>query len=286
MIILTFCPLLLLVFLTPANADLALLPTRDAARRMTWAQLDQIFKEGTIDEGIPEGFSYGYGLVNPSYPGFYQRAADMFWNGKRFEAKSGENCHGRDCGQKGVVFNYLSVVDHVNWQEIPGAALIGQLKDGDPSLAPLQLDDKPSVLIDYHRVGGSYDELRLVNSKERIYLGRGLDWLMPEVLAYFVIQFYDTPERKELALGTRCYYQARESARLAAGTTEGSNREQILQATPENSWKWEGLDTEGVMTAVTVGMSGGGDTSCPEMLERLGERLRGAVRSAGVNKGN
>jgi len=253
---------------------------------MTWAQLDQIFKEGTIDEGIPEGFSYGYGLVNPSYPGFYQSAADMFWNGKRFEAKSGENCHGRDCGKKGVVFNYLSVVDHVNWQEIPGAALIGQLKDGDPSLAPLQLDDKPSVLIDYHRVGGSYDELRLVNSKERIYLGRGLDWLMPEVLAYFVIQFYDTPERKELALGTRCYYQARESARLAAGATEGSDREQILQATPENSWKWEGLDTEGVMTAVTVGMSGGGDTSCPEMLERLGERLRGAVRSAGVNKGN
>jgi len=237
--------LLLLILPTQTTADLALLPTRDAAKDMSWVQLEQIFKEGTIDEGIPEGFSYGYVLVNPTYHGLFQRAADRFWNGKRFILKSGEICHGRDCGQKAVVYNYLSATGHVNWQEIPGIAFIGHLEDAEPHPAPLQLVDKPSVLIDYHRVGGGFDEMRLVNSKERIYLGRGTDWLIPELLAYFVIQFYDTPQKKELALGTLCYYQARESAYLDAGAAEGPDPKQVVQAMPGGGWKWKGLEGGG-----------------------------------------
>lgn len=34
----------------------------------------------------------------------------------------------------------------------------------------LQLDEKPSIIVDYGNGGG--DEIRLVNSKKRIYLGR------------------------------------------------------------------------------------------------------------------
>lgn len=264
-----------LVLPTPAAADLALLPNRDAARSMSWAQLEQIFKEGTIDEGIPEGFAYGYGLINPTYHGVIQWAADKFWNGKRFEVQSGENCHGRDCGQKATVFNYITATDHVNWQEIPGVAFIGRLKDADPSLASLQVDNKPSVLIDYHRIGATYDEIRLVNSKERIYLGRGIDWLIPDTLAYFVLQFYDAPQQKEIASGTHCYYQARESAYMAAGATEIPDPTQILQAMPGGGWKWKGLKGKEGEKGLMVGLHGGEEMNCPQMLERLGEHIRG-----------
>lgn len=284
MIILVLCPfflstlLLLLVLPTPTTAHLALLPTRDAARSMTWAQLEQIFKEGTIDEGIPEGFAYGYSVINPTYHGVIQWAADRFWNGKRFEVQAGENCRGRDCGQKATVFNYITATDHVNWQEIPGVAFIGRLKDADPSLAPLQVDDKPSVLIDYHRIGGTYAEIRLVNSKEHIYLGRGIDWLIPDTLAYFVLQFYDAPQQKEIALGTRCYYQARESAYLAAGATEMPDPKQVVQATPGGGWTWKGLKGKEGEKGLMVGLHGGEEMNCPEMLERLGEHIRGAIK--------
>lgn len=51
---------------------------------------------------------------------------------------------------------------------------IGHLKDIHPPLEVLQLDDKPSIIVDYRNKGG--DELRCVNAAERIYLGRGTDW--------------------------------------------------------------------------------------------------------------
>lgn len=278
---LLFHTLLLLVYLsTPAAADLALLPTRDAARGMSWAQLEQIFKEGTIDEGLPEGFSYGYALVNPTYSGALQVAADMFWKGKRLEVKSGENCRGRDCGQMGVVLNYLGASDRVHWQEMPGIAYIGQLKDIKPSLEQLQLDDKLSVIVDYQNGGGG-DELRLVNTKERIYLGRGVDWTNPQLYAYFVLQFYDTPQKVELAFGTPYYHHTRERAYTAAGATEGPNPKQVVQATPnrERGGGWEWGEGE---TGVMVGLSGGGETT---VVERLGARLRGAMRGGGGRMG-
>jgi hypothetical protein len=263
--------LLLLLFLPmPTTADLALLPTRDAARSMSWAQLEHIFKEGTIDEGIPESFSYGYALVNPAFSGAIQVAADIFWKGKRLEVKSGENCYGRDCGQMGVVLNYLGASDRVQWQEMPGIAYIGQLKDIKPSLEPLQLDDNMSIIVDYQNGGG--DELRLVNSKERIYLGRGVDWVSPQLYAYFVLQFYDTPQKVELAFGTPHYYQARERAYLAAGATQGPDPLQMVQAMPdtgrEGGFKYIKAEKD-----VSLRLPGGGDTTA---IERLGARFRGS----------
>lgn len=37
-------------------------------------------------------------------------------------------------------------------------------------MVALQLDEKPSIIVDYGNGGG--DEIRLVNAKKRIYLGR------------------------------------------------------------------------------------------------------------------
>jgi len=286
MVILVLSPLFLLTFLlllvlpTPATADFALLPTRDAAKGMSWAQLEHIFKEGTIDEGLPQGFSYGYALINPTYSGAIQVAADIFWKGKRLEVKSGENCLGRDCGQMGVVLNYLGASDHVHWQEMPGIAYVGRLKDIKPSLEPLQLDDKLSVIVDYQNGGGG-DEIRLVNSKERIYLGRGVDWTSPQLYAYFVLQFYDTPQKVELAFGTPYYHHARERAYIAAGAPEGPDPKQVVQATPgrERGGRREWGEGE---TGLMVGLSGGGEAT---VIERLGARLRGAVRSGGGEVG-
>jgi hypothetical protein len=56
----------------------------------------------------------------------------------------------------------------------PPSQYIGRLKDIHPPLEALQLDNKPSIIVDYRNKGG--DELRLVNAQERIYLGRGTDW--------------------------------------------------------------------------------------------------------------
>jgi len=37
----------------------------------------------------------------------WQIGADIYWHGKRFDVVSGVNCPGKDCGAKGVIFNYL-----------------------------------------------------------------------------------------------------------------------------------------------------------------------------------
>lgn len=260
--ILVLCQILLyaLFLPTPIAADLALLPTRDAARGMSWEQLEHIFKESTIDEGIPEGYSYGYALVNPTFSGAIQVAADIFWKGKRLEVKSGENCHGRDCGQMGVVLNYLGASNRVQWQEMPGIAYIGQLKDIKSSLEPLQLDDNLSIIVDYQNGGG--DELRLVNSKERIYLGRGVDWVSPQLYAYFVLQFYDVPQKVELSFGTAHYHQARERAYLAAGATQGPDPMQVVQAIPDTGREREGgLITRKSEKVAAIGLLSGGKTT-------------------------
>lgn len=134
----------------------------------------------------------------------------------------------------GVVLNYLGTSDRVTWQEMPGIAYIGQLRDIKPSLEVLQVDEKPSVIVDY-RNGGGGDELRLVNAKERIYLGRGVDWLpgaTPSLFAYFILQFYDHPQLIELALGTPLYYKAREAMWEAAGAEEKKAQLKVVQATP------------------------------------------------------
>ena len=207
-------------------------------------------------------------------------AADIFWKGKRLEVKSGENCHGRDCGQMGVVLNYLGASDRVHWQEMPGIAYIGQLKDIKPSLEQLQLDDKLSVIVDYQNGGGG-DELRLVNSNERIYLGRGVDWTNPQLYAYFVLQFYDTPQKVELAFGTPYYHHEREMAYLAAGASEGPDPKRVVQATPDRG-RGGGLGWGKGETGLMVGLSGGGETT---VVERLGARLRGAMRGGGGGMG-
>jgi len=237
-----------------ADGNLTLLPTREAARAMSWTQLEEIFKQGSIDEGIPEGFSYGYALINPKYPDAIQVAADIFWKGKRLQVQSGENCPGHDCGQVGVVLNYLGANDRVHWQEMPGIAYIGHLKDIKPSLEPLQLDDKPSIIVDYQNGGGG-DEIRLVHSEERIYLGRGVDWTNPQLYAYFVLQFYDSPQRVELALGTPAYYQARERAYVAAGATSQPHPSHLIQAVPEGGRREAGQGEGALLGRVGRGSS-------------------------------
>lgn len=44
--------------------------------------------------------------------------------------------------------------------------------DASSLITELQLDEKPSVVVDYGNGGG--DEIRLVNAKKRIYLGRSV----------------------------------------------------------------------------------------------------------------
>lgn len=51
---------------------------------------------------------------------------------------------------------------------------MGHLRDINPPLEKIQLDNKPSIIVDYRNKGG--DELRLVNAEQGIYLGRGTDW--------------------------------------------------------------------------------------------------------------
>lgn len=214
---------------------------------MSFTQLEEIFKQATIDEGIPEGASYGYAMVDPSLPGAtnMQVVADVMWKGKRLEVVQGENCRGRDCGQEGVVINFLGSGERVTWQEMPGIAYIGHLKDIKPSLEVLQLDEKPSVIVDY-RNGGGGDELRLVNAQERIYLGRGTDWIGatgPRIFAYFVLQFVEEPKALELSWVGPAYqrlrkemYEAAIAGRNAAGG-EGQGGAEKQQETTEQKDK-------------------------------------------------
>ena len=53
---------------------------------------------------------------------------------------------------------------------------------------------------------------------------------------------------------------------------------QVVQAMPGGKQKWEGLEWEEGEEGLMVGKHGGQDMNCPEMLERLGERLRGAIK--------
>lgn len=57
---------------------------------------------------------------------------------------------------------------------------IGRLADASPPLEALEIDDKPSVIIDYW-YSNAADELRLVNAEERIYLGRATNWYVKQV---------------------------------------------------------------------------------------------------------
>lgn len=128
--------LVLLLLATGAMAATAsnpLLHHPDDARRLSWAQLDQVFRAGTIEGGIPSGYTYGYCIVNPAFPG-WQGLADAYWHGKHFqvlfEGDPEEDCTAgaaagiKGCGgPRGVVTNYLSLwpQDQRNYyQEMPG----------------------------------------------------------------------------------------------------------------------------------------------------------------------
>lgn len=131
-LLLLVAPLLLLAAAAVAPAK-ALLRQPEDARRMTWAQLDEVFLGGTIHGGIPSGYTYGFCVVNPAYPG-WQTLADNYWHGKHFEilfeADPSEDCTAstpagiKGCGRpRGVVTNYLSLLprnQRVYYQEMPG----------------------------------------------------------------------------------------------------------------------------------------------------------------------
>jgi hypothetical protein len=168
-----------------ANA-IAALGNIAEARAMSTYQLEQIFKQGTIEQGLPVGYGYGYAMVVGFRP-FMQIGAAALWHGKKFEVTSGNNCPGQ-CGQRGVIHNVLTTGE--SW---PAYAYIGHFSDVNPVLKGLQLDNKLSVIVDYGNGGG--DEIRLVNSEKRLYLGRGNDHNNQDRLfAYFTLQFFDEPQ--------------------------------------------------------------------------------------------
>ena len=49
----------LLLTLTPQAASVNVLRNRAAARSKSWVELEEIFRQGTVEGGIPEGYSYG-----------------------------------------------------------------------------------------------------------------------------------------------------------------------------------------------------------------------------------
>jgi hypothetical protein len=57
--------LLLVAAAAPNKASLPRLHHPDDARRMSWAELDALFISGSIEGGIPVGYTYGFALVNP-----------------------------------------------------------------------------------------------------------------------------------------------------------------------------------------------------------------------------
>ena len=132
-LLLLVAPLLLLLATAAAAPAKPLLRQPEDARHMTWAQLDEVFRGGTINGGIPSGYTYGFCVVNPVYPG-WQTLADNYWHGKHFEvlfeADPSEDCTAstaagiKGCGgPRGVVTNYLSMLprdQRVYYQEMPG----------------------------------------------------------------------------------------------------------------------------------------------------------------------
>ena len=67
------------------------------------------------------------------------------------------------------------ICGHLDWPTFPPPhQFIGRYKDVYPPLEALEVDDKPSIIIDYRNHAS--DQLRLVNAEERIYLGRATNW--------------------------------------------------------------------------------------------------------------
>lgn len=132
-LLLLVAPLLLPLATAAAGPAKPLLRQPEDAWHMTWAQLDEVFRDGTIHGGIPSGYTYGFCVVNPAYPG-WQTLADKYWHGKHFEvlfeADPSEDCTAsaaagiKGCGgPRGVVTNYLSLLprdQRVYYQEMPG----------------------------------------------------------------------------------------------------------------------------------------------------------------------
>jgi hypothetical protein len=50
---------LLLTFLPSQVTGVNVLRNRAAARTKSWVELEEIFRQGTVEGGIPEGYSYG-----------------------------------------------------------------------------------------------------------------------------------------------------------------------------------------------------------------------------------
>lgn len=137
--------LLVLAGAMAVPASNTLLRHPDDARRMNWAQLDQIFRGGMIEGGIPSGHTYGYCIVNPAFSE-WQRLADAYWHGKHFQqlfaADPNEDCTAgaaagiKGCGgPRGIVTNYLSLLPRdtrVYYQEMPGL-VVSRLWRIDPS---------------------------------------------------------------------------------------------------------------------------------------------------------
>lgn len=93
-LLLLVAPLLLLLQLAAVTVAAAAAPApakpllrqSDDARHMTWAQLDEAFRGGAIEGGIPSGYAYGFCVVNPAFPG-WQTLADNYWHGKHFQVR-------------------------------------------------------------------------------------------------------------------------------------------------------------------------------------------------------
>lgn len=206
----SFC-ITLLTFVPAAQvAAVNVLRTRAEARSLSWQQLEDVFRQGTVEEG----YSYGYVLVSDQWPQVTQLISNTFWHGKRFVIDTPTVGHITNTMGNGLV----------NVQTMPGDLYVGHLEDIRPDLKALQLDRKPSLIVDYGNGGG--DEIRLVNSKKRIYLGRGTDWApapYAKIFGYFVLQLFDRPRAMEFTvMGVRNRMDLNERIEAAeAGEEEG-----------------------------------------------------------------
>lgn len=111
----------LLLLLLPAiiigsSSAAPLLRHFDDATGLTPEQLDALFKNATIEGGLPTGYARGYPIVNPNHPHLQTLAANH-WHGKHFEVLSDKG------PERGVVLNYITLVprdEKAFIQEVPG----------------------------------------------------------------------------------------------------------------------------------------------------------------------
>ena len=66
--LLLLCALLYVVAYLPGATAVMALRSQAQARLMRWNQLEEVFLQGTLEEGIPEGYSYGHVMLDPNFP--------------------------------------------------------------------------------------------------------------------------------------------------------------------------------------------------------------------------